>query len=153
MNLTIHAQKRLELAEKICRIKGARLTEKRRQVFTLLLLCDKAISAYDLVELFKEKFKEELQPMTAYRNLDFLEKVQLVHKLNTANKYVACSHVGCSSSHVLPHFLICQKCSRVDELNNSSTNILSNLKSKAQQTGYKLSSPQIELNGICNDCL
>lgn len=153
MNLTIHAHERLKLAEQICKIKDARLTKKRRQVLTLLLLCEKAISAYDLIDLFKRQFSEELLPMTAYRNLDFLEEMQLAHRLNTANKYVACTHVGCKSSHVLPHFLICQKCSRVDELNNYTTNSLVDLENKAEQTGYQLSSPQIELNGICNECL
>jgi Fur family zinc uptake transcriptional regulator len=153
VNLTLHAQERLQLAEKICKIKDARLTNKRRQVLTLLLLSDKAISAYDLIDLFKRHFKEELLPMTAYRNLDFLEEMQLAHRLNTANKYVACAHLGCNASHVLPHFLICLKCSRVDELNNNTTNNLSDLENKAEQTGYQLSSPQIELNGICNECL
>ncbi len=81
------------------------------------------------------------------------EEMQLAHRLNTANKYVACAHVGCNSSHVLPHFLICQKCSRVDELNNYTANSLSDLENKAEQTGYQLTSPQIELNGICNKCL
>jgi len=153
VNLNLHAQERLQLAEHVCKIKDVRLTKKRRQVLTLLLLCDKAISAYDLIDLFKRHFREELLPMTAYRNLDFLEGMQLAHRLNTANKYVACAHVGCNSSHVLPHFLICQKCSRVEELNNYTTNSLSDLENKVEQTGYQLSSPQIELNGICKECL
>jgi Fur family zinc uptake transcriptional regulator len=153
VNLTTQAQERLQLAEKVCEINNARLTKKRRQVLTLLLLTDKAISAYDLIGLFKKHFKEVLLPMTAYRNLEFLESMQLAHRLNIANKYVACTHVGSNSSHVLPHFLICQKCSRVDELNNFAVNSLSDLENKAEQTGYQLSAPQVELNGICNECL
>lgn len=143
----------LKSAEKVCLERDVRLTKKRRQVLTLLLIMDKALSAYELIRVFKIHFNEVLLPMTAYRNLEFLEEMQLAHRLNTANKYVACAHIGCNSSHVLPHFLICQECLRVDELNNYTTNNLSDLKDKAEQTGYQLSSPQIELNGICNDCL
>jgi len=146
-------QASLKLAEQVCLGQDVRLTKKRRQVLTLLLTMDKALSAYELMRAFKVHFNEVLLPMTAYRNLEFLEEMQLAHRLNTANKYVACAHVGCNSSHVLPHFLICQKCSRVDELNNYTANSLSDLENKAEQTGYQLTSPQIELNGICNKCL
>lgn len=143
----------LQLAEQVCRQRQARLTKKRRKVLSLLLTTDKAISAYELIQLFKEHFGEILLPMTAYRTLEFLEEVQLAHRLNTANKYVACAHIGCLSSHKLPHFIICQQCLRVDELNNHSANSLSDLTKEAAQTGYQLSSPQIELKGICNTCL
>lgn len=153
MNLTTQVQERLQLAEQVCKETNVRLTEKRRQVLTLLMITDKAISAYDLIELFKIHFSEVLLPMTAYRALEFLEESQLAHRLNTANKYVACSHIGCTSSHKLPHFLICEQCLRVDELNSQNDHNLGDLTDKAEQTGYQLSSPQIELNGICNKCL
>ncbi len=153
MNLPIQIQKKLQMAEQVCKQHNARLTTRRRQVLTLLLLTDKAISAYRLIELFETHFKEVLSPMTAYRTLEFLEGVTLTHRLKTENKYIACSHIGCNSSHELPHFLICQKCLRVDELNNYPTNNLSDITEKAEQTGYQLSSPQIELNGTCNTCL
>jgi len=146
-------QASLRLAEKVCLERDVRLTKKRRQVLTLLLIADKALSAYELIRVFKTHYNEVLLPMTAYRNLEFLEETQLAHRLNTANKYVACAHIGCNSSHLLPHFLICQKCLRVDELNSHTTNNLSDLEDKAEQTGYQLSSPQIELHGICKTCL
>ena len=143
----------LQLAEKSCKKNDVRLTKKRRQVLTLLLTTNKAISAYELIELFEADFDEVLLPMTAYRALEFLEEVHLAHRLNTANKYVACAHISCDAHHELPHFLICQQCLCVDELNDSHTNNLSDLTSQAEQTGYQLTSPQIELNGICNKCL
>lgn len=153
MKIDSQIQVSLKLAEQVCSDRDARLTKKRRQVLTLLLVMDRALSAYELIRVFKTHFNEVLLPMTAYRNLEFLEEMQLAHRLNTANKYVACAHIGCNSSHVLPHFLICQKCLRVDELNNYTTNNLSDLEDKAEQTGYQLSSPQIELHGICKTCL
>lgn len=153
MNQDIQIQASLKLAEKVCKQHDALLTKKRHQVLTLLLITDKALSAYELIGAFKTHFNEVLLPMTAYRTLEFLEEMQLAHRLNIANKYVACAHIGCKSSHDLPYFLICQECLRVDELNNNTDKNLSDLADKAAQTGYQLSSPQIELNGICNNCL
>ena len=153
MNQDIQIQASLKLAAKVCKQHDVLLTKKRRQVLTLLLITDKALSAYELMGAFKTHFNEVLLPMTAYRTLEFLGRMQLAHRLNIANKYVACAHIGCKSSHELPYFLICQKCLRVDELNNNTSNNLSDLTDKAEQTGYQLSSPQIELNGTCNTCL
>lgn len=143
----------LQLAEHTCRQKNSRLTPKRRDVLTILLLADKAISAYELMDLFKIHFNKDLLTMTTYRTLEFLESMQLAHKLSIANKYIACAHIGCELPHELPHFLVCQQCLRVDELNNEIPNNLNNITSKAEQTGYQLFSPQIELNCICNSCL
>ena len=153
MNQNTQVPELLQLAEQACIKNNARLTQKRRQVLTLLLHLNKAISAYELIELFKTSFSETLPPMTVYRALEFLEKMQLAHRLNTENKYIACSHIGCESSHELPHFLICQRCLRVDELNNDTVHSLCELTNRVEQTGYQLSSPQIELNGICDKCL
>ncbi len=141
-----------EQAEKVCKENNALLTLKRRQVLSILLQADKAISAYEIIDLFKKEFNQVLAPMTTYRTLGFLERVQLVHKLNIANKYVACAHIGCDTTHDFPHFLICQRCLRVDELNSQTTSKLDELTDEVEQTGYQLSSPQIELNCICNAC-
>lgn len=143
----------LKLAEQVCLKQNSRLTQKRREVLTLLLHADKALSAYELMDLFKVHFNKVLLTMTAYRTLEFLESVQLAHKLNIANKYIACAHIGCGVAHELPHFLICQQCLRVDELSNELPNNLSDITNKVEQTGYQLFSPQIELNCICKTCL
>jgi len=153
MSLPIQVQSRLEVAEQVCNENNVRLTKKRRQVLTLLLLTNQAKSAYALIELFKNHYKEILLPMTAYRTLEFLEEVQLIHRLKTENKYIACSHIGCESSHNLPHFFICERCLRVDEVKHIGADNLCDLTNKAEQTGYQLSSPQIELTGVCNTCL
>ena len=100
-------QQSLQLAEQVCKENNSRLTKKRRQVLSVLLQADKAISAYELIDQFTVHFNIILSPMTAYRSLEFLENMQLAHRLNTANKYVACAHIGCDFSHELPHFLIC----------------------------------------------
>ncbi|GLX82404.1 Fur family transcriptional regulator [Thalassotalea eurytherma] len=142
----------LDHADSCCRKNQVRLTAIRRNVLSLMLSEDKALSAYEIISIFKEKFHKTLTPMTAYRTLEFLEEYQLVHRLKTANKYVACAHIGSECSHDLPHFYICQQCLKVDEINTASHLKLEALNVEAKQKGYQLESPQIELSGICNKC-
>ena len=103
-------------AEQHCALRGTRLTQKRKQVLTGLVKSKKALSAYELIDFCKQEFGESLPAMSVYRILDFLEKELLVHKLNLANKYVACMHISCDHAHAVPQFLICKSCSTVKEL-------------------------------------
>ncbi len=145
-------QIQLKLAENNCHKRGIRLTIKRKQVLTILLQANKAISAYELMALFKNKFKQKLAPMSVYRVLNFFESIHLVHKLNTINKYIACAHMDCEQSHQLAQFLVCQQCQHVEEVNTHTFN-LENIVQSVEQHNYQLVSPHIELNCICHDCL
>ncbi|MDJ0877880.1 MAG: transcriptional repressor [Halieaceae bacterium] len=144
----------LEKAEASCDAHGTRLTTKRKHVLTCLLESQKAHSAYDLIESVKATFGDHMQPTTMYRILDFLVSENLVHKLQLANKYVACSHITCEvceHGHVVPQFLICNACNRVDEIRIESE-LLQQLTTNVQQAGYTLMSPQLELHCLCGDC-
>lgn len=145
-------QAHIKQAEKKCRQQGAQLTTKRKLILTALLQIDKAVSAYELIDLLEKEFKQSLAPMSIYRILSFLEKSQLVHKLNLANKYVACADIINDLPHVTSQLLFCQQCQRVDEIKLNPTKLLE-LDNKAKQFGYQLLSSHIELNCICNTCL
>jgi len=138
-------------AEGYCTNHGARLTAKRKQVLAALLSSKKALSAYDLVDFFKEEYREDIAPMSIYRILDFLEEQHLVHKLKLANKYVACEHIHCDHTHGVSQFLFCESCSKVKEINISQSMIQS-MKISAQEAGFKLTRPQLELSCICENC-
>jgi Fur family zinc uptake transcriptional regulator len=142
----------LTQAEKICRLKGLILTTKRKLILTALLQIKRAVSAYELIELLETQFKESLAPMSIYRSLAFLEKCHLVHKLNIANKYVACADIINEAPHEASPLFFCQQCQRVDEVMLEPTKI-SDLDNKAKQFGYQILSSHIELNCICNSCL
>ncbi|GGP68439.1 Fur family transcriptional regulator [Shewanella saliphila] len=142
----------IEHAEQNCKSHGSRLTTKRKQVLSLLAQTDKALSAYDLIDLFVKENGEKIPAMSVYRILDFLEAEHLVHKLKLANKYIACSHITCKHEHGVPQFLICSVCNAVKEITvNKST--INELNQSVEQAGFKLVSPQLEINCICNECL
>lgn len=139
-------------AEQQCKSRGARLTDKRKRILSSLLIADKAMSAYELVDFCKAEFDETIPAMSVYRILDFLQEEQLVHKLNLANKYVACSHITCQHSHEVPQFLICAKCQKVKEVSLGKIT-QEELKHNVEDAGFQLLSPQLEINCVCSDCV
>ncbi len=138
-------------AEKSCKTNGARLTTKRKQVLSALLELDKALSAYELIELYKEAYGESMPATSMYRILDFLESESLVHKLKLANKYVACSHITCDHGHETSQFLICRDCQKVKEISIPKPTV-KKFQSLVEDAGFRLLTPQLEMNCICEEC-
>ena len=141
----------LKFAEGHCIARGSKLTKKRKQVLNCLLESDKALSAYELADYCREKFSSQLPAMSVYRILDFLEKAGLVHRLESAQKYVACSHIAENQEHELSQFLICQSCYHVEEISIGKS-FMSTLKQSAENVGFKLTKQELELNSLCGGC-
>ncbi len=142
----------IDHAEGHCKAHGARLTDKRKRVLSGLLQSEKALSAYELIDICKAEYGDSMPAMSMYRILDFLQEEHLVHKLNLANKYVACSHITCDHDHEVPQFLICGTCQAVKEISiNKST--IAELQENVEQAGFRLVSPQLEMNCVCEGCL
>lgn len=142
----------LEHAERQCKTHGTRLTAKRKQILSSLLQRGRAMSAYEVIDFYKSKFGETIPAMSVYRILDFLQNENLVHKLTSANKYVACAHITCQNTHALSQFLICEKCLKVKEVSiNHAMSVA--LKKNVKRAGFQLVSPQLEINCICDTCV
>ena len=139
-------------AEKSCESKGVRLTEKRKKVLEALLSSEKALSAYELTDYCAKKLAQPLPAMSVYRILEFLQQEQLVHKLNLANKYVACSHITCDHAHDVPQFLICSECQMVKEI-SVKKKMIDELQLNVKKAGFNLVSPQLEMNCVCDACM
>lgn len=142
----------IEHAEQHCKANGTRLTVKRKQVLTGLIESNKALSAYELIDFCKEHYGENIPAMSVYRILEFLENEHLVHKLNLANKFVACAHISCDHAHGVPQFLICNNCSKVKEI-SINPSVIAELQLGVKEAGFELVSPQLEMNCVCDDCI
>ncbi|MGI9315836.1 MAG: Fur family transcriptional regulator [bacterium] len=151
MHTAMNPDQVINEAEQRCKEQGARLTEKRKQVLSGLLRSDSALSAYELVDYCRQEHGYSIPPMSVYRILDFLQEQHLVHKLNLANKYVACAHITCSHDHGVPQFLICGNCQRVEEISVAKSTINA-IKRSVDNAGYQLVSPQLEINCLCEGC-
>ncbi|WP_370264024.1 Fur family transcriptional regulator [Limnobacter sp.] len=141
-------QKAIDLAEAACLSAGAVLTPTRRLVLELLYRAPQGLKAYDLLDQVKT-VKAGATPPTVYRALDFLTAQGLVHKISKANVFRACAQ-GCHA-HAHPGlFLVCPKCSGVEELDDDvATHAL--LQSLGQR-GYTIAAEEIEVSALCPAC-
>lgn len=141
----------LDKAKDMCGKTGGRLTEKRKKLLTLLVVSEVPMSAYELADAYSQSEGEPMPAMSVYRILEFLESEQLVHKLSSTNKYIACSHIACDHAHEVSQFLICGTCERVKEIAVAKS-IIDGLSIQVSSAGYQLMNSQLELDCLCNDC-
>ena len=142
----------LRAAEVSCSENGARLTQRRRQVLSALMQSSSPLSAYEVLDLCNRSTASAMPAMSVYRILDFLEQQLLVHRLSTSNKYVSCAHIACDHKHFqATHFLLCEGCSSVEEV-DATQEASDALEQMAETVGFKLTTQQFELSGICTTC-
>lgn len=147
-----NTRKTIKRASEKCVASGTKLTNKRTQILDILLHADSPLSAYEVLDRYNVSATRSMPPMSAYRILDFLESEQLVHKLSSENKYIACAHIMCCPDHRVSQFLICRTCHRVKEI-AIQHDIIDSLKQHVSEAGYQLMNSQLELDCICDDCL
>jgi Fur family zinc uptake transcriptional regulator len=137
--------------EESCRVSGYKLTAKRKKVLALLSHPNVSLSAYELARQYKLYYEETISTMSVYRILEFFLRNNLVHKLNSTNKYILCSDSGGHAHHRLCQFLICHRCNNVYET-SIKDNIVRQLKDNAGVRGFQIDDRQLELHGLCGHC-
>lgn len=143
--------KTIERALSICHQQGAKLTEKRKRVLAVVLSAPGPLSAYEIADLYRENYEQSLSVMSVYRMLNFLKENELVHRLETTNQYLPCSHISCRHPHEVPQFLICDTCHQVSEI-GIRREVLKELSANIEGSGFKLAEQQLEFHGQCVDC-
>ena len=133
-------------AEEECRRQKLRFTEHRRKVLEIIASSHKPLGAYDILEQMNFSGRRQA-PVVAYRALDFLINLGLVHRLNSLNAFVACMAVG--EDHTA-QFLICRNCKNVGELN--SIRVSDQIVNDAVQIGFRADQQVVEIIGICSEC-
>lgn len=141
----------VQTAKALCSASGVRFTEKRQKVLEVLVDSPTPLSAYELVEQYQQKHGEEIQVMTVYRILEFLNEEHFVHRLNQNNKYVACTRVRCCQEHGISQFMICTLCDKVKEV-SLPAGVLEALTKGVNETGFTLEAPHLEVACICDEC-
>lgn len=136
----------LARAEEVCASHGARLTEQRREVLSCVARSHQAVGAYDIIERMAEQGARPA-PITIYRALDFLTAHGLVHKIESRNAFVACSHAHDGTPAAL---LVCETCGLVAELDAEAA--VRDLKVAAAAQGFATRRAVIELSGRCASC-
>ena len=141
----------IEKVKQVCKSSGARLTDKRCDILTILLYSKIPLSAYEISDNYNKTAKKSMPTMSVYRILDFLESENLAHKLNSTSKYVACSAMDCGHVHQIPQFLICSECQSAKEIAVSAV-IFEALGKLVDKAGYTLANSKLELQCLCSEC-
>ncbi len=137
----------LQLAEKRCAEAGEKLTPARINAYAELFAQARPVSAYELLALLEIREGRKLAPLTVYRQLDFLTRVGLVHRLASAQAFVACAHPEHAHEGL---YLVCSSCGRSDEL--ESKPLAAVISKAARSRGFKSEKQIIEVRGLCQDC-
>ena len=136
----------LSRAERTCERRGSRLTGQRREVLNCVAQSHAAVGAYDIIERMAG-LGPRPAPITVYRALDFLQAHGLVHKIESRNAFVACTHPHEGKPAVM---LVCERCGLVAELD--APEVFEKLQSAAQGQGFAIQRSVMELTGLCAAC-
>ena len=133
-------------AESMCSKNGLRFTDIRRRVLELVWSSHQPVTAYDLLKTLRQE-KDNAEPPTVYRALDFLLDLGLVHRLASLNAFIGCSHPG----HDHPScFLLCQQCGKAQEMEAGPW--CNALDEAAQAQGFAVEQQLTEILGTCPQC-
>lgn len=123
------------------------LTKNQRLVHDVLVSTGSSLSAYGILDSLREDgFRAPLQ---VYRALDKLMELGMVHRLESRNAFIACSHPDCESRRTIA-FMICEKCETVFELGDEG--LIDHLDKLAANENFQLQQSTVELLGLCASC-
>jgi Fur family zinc uptake transcriptional regulator len=84
---------------------GTRLTEKHKHALECLLESNTPLPVYEIAGAINRVSENTMTIMSVYQVIEVFEIENLVHKLNSANKYVACSHKSGDCTQEITQFL------------------------------------------------
>ena len=122
-----------------------KLTKNQALVLKVLSNASQPLGAYAILDkLRRHGFKA---PLTVYRTLEQLAGQGLVHKLESLNSWTTC----CGEHQANPPvFEICNDCGHVTE--QFDRELIKNLNSMSQRSGFIPDRSIIEIHGRCDDC-
>lgn len=125
----------------------ADLTKNQSLVFGALSRAEGPLSAYTILDQLRDDgFRAPLQ---VYRALDKLVETGIVHRLESLNAFVACSHPGCDSHETIA-FTICETCGKVAEISDEP--LEARIRELAGKDGFTVKRAVVELRGLCAAC-
>ena len=127
--------------------KSAELSNKQQLFMDLREKKPNPMSAYVILDQLRDSVF--WAPLQIYRALEKLIGMGRVHRLESSNDFIACSHISCEKSGATA-FVICDRCENVQEVCDDSVSLF--LAGLTEKTKFKASKTSIELHGICDAC-
>ena len=132
--------------EQYCIKRGVRLTPIRRQVLELLLTYPNVVKAYEILDELKKQRKNAAPP-TVYRALDFFVEIGVLHRAESLNGFVFCSHFDEAHTSVI---LNCTHCGATEEL--AAEEPVDILLAFCRERGFTVQDGPLVLSGECARC-
>lgn len=129
-----------------CAERGEKFTPTRQAVFELLADQEQALTAYQLLDRLQEAMPHA-KPPTIYRALEFLQRMGLVHRIDSRNAFVVCEDFP---HHHESAFLVCQECGSVSEVSMDA--MVEQIVDAAELQGFKTHHATVEIRGLCKVC-
>ena len=136
----------INAAKTVCEHNEVRFTPLRQRVLEIIWDSHQPIVAYDILKVLRQE-KQNAEPPTVYRALEFLAENRLIHKIESLNAFTGCNHP--EKGHI-GQFLICGQCGEVAEMEENEVSSL--IRTKAEQHGFKVEDQTIEITGLCPVC-
>ncbi len=136
----------VERARRLCDARGQRFTPMRAAVFQIVAGTRHPMGAYEIMDRLLAAGLEVAAP-TVYRALDFLQRQQLIHRVESLNAFMPCTQ---PETHHDCQFLICTGCGTTAEIEASG--VMSRLAHSARGLGFSISDAVVELKGMCASC-
>jgi len=125
------------------------LTRNQNLVLEVLLREKVPLSAYMILDHLRDHGLKA--PLQIYRALDKLTQMGHVHRLESVNAFVACSHAQNEDhGNHLVAFVICKQCGTVVEFSDDI--IADQVKKHMQLLHFQVASTTVEIGGLCCDC-
>jgi len=126
-------------------MRSAGLTKNQRAVFSVLEQAETPLSAYQILDDVRAHGLRA--PLQVYRALEKLTSQGLIHRIETLNAFVICSH----PPHPEPAgFVICAECGKAAEL--SLQGCEAHLTASARKKGFRVETVKVEMTGCCPQC-
>jgi Fur family zinc uptake transcriptional regulator len=103
------------------------------------------MTAYDLIDALRGEGLSA--PPSVYRVLARLTERGLIHRVQSLNAFIACSHEVHSGLAV---FTICDACGQVSEYDETS--IGQKVADTAAHANFKMGRTTVEVTGLCAEC-
>ena len=126
------------------------LTKNQAAVLDVLRNAGRAMTAYDILDAVRAQGIRA--PVQVYRALDRLIEMDLAHRIESLNAFVACAHDDEDHSHAAGGvaFAVCEDCGRVAEL--PLPNAVRSMGTAIAGSGFLTERTMVELRGHCGPC-
>ncbi len=137
----------IDKARKVFSLRKLRLTPLREQIYRQILTSHDAIGAYDILDRMRRQGRE-IAPITAYRILDLLHDMGLIHRLELQNAYYACYRDHEDDKNFIA--LICRGCGTIAELVDRKVSRV--FEALEKEAGFTEEKRVLEVQGLCRSC-